>query len=93
MLDGTEEAEVIREAEKLAAHLHQEIRRDGEGVEILGPAPQPVSRLKGKHRWHVTLRGEDHRRLHTLAERALALAEERAGRVRLAVDVDPVSLL
>ena len=92
MLDGSDEATVIAEAEKLAAHLLREVR-GGDGLEVLGPAPQPVSRLKGKHRWHVTLRGGDHRRLHRLAARALALAEERTGRVRLAVDVDPASLL
>ena len=37
------------------------------GREFLGPAPQSMSRLKGKYRWHLTLKGRDHRRLHAVA--------------------------
>ena len=92
MLDGRDEASVIREAERLARQLEHE-KGSAEGVDLLGPAPQPMSRLKGKHRWHVTLRGRDHKLLRALAEKALIMAEGASGQVRLAVDVDPASLL
>lgn len=92
MLDGRVEAQVIREAESLAELLAARVRARGLEVELLGPAPQPLSRLKGRHRWHVTLRGGDRRSLRELAAFGLERGESLRG-TRLAVDVDPVSLL
>jgi len=57
------------------------------------PEPQSMSRLKGKYRWHLTLKGRDHRRLHALAEMVLAHEPNRKDAVRITTDVDPVSLL
>jgi primosomal protein N' (replication factor Y) len=95
LFDGRDEARVVAAAEGTAAVL---LARRGAiplraEVELMGPAPRPFSRLKGKHRWHITLRGTDHRALHDLAEAAL---EHRGGisdTVRMGVDVDPASLL
>jgi primosomal protein N' (replication factor Y) len=91
MFDGPREEAVIEVAEEAAGVLRKETR--GGGVEILGPAPQPLSRLRGKYRWHITLRGPDHRALRRTAGRLLAWSEGRVKSVRIAVDVDPVSLL
>jgi len=93
LFDGKDEAAVIREAETAATRLARRSRDRKLDVELLGPAPQPISRLKGQYRWHITLRGPSARDLHRLAEDALKFAEESAGRVRLAVDVDPASML
>jgi len=94
MFDGKDRDAVERRAEQAAATLQRAIRRQGRAVEILGPAPQPFSRLKGKHRWHVTLRGTDRPALRALALAVLEQAETAAGgAVRTTVDVDPVSLL
>ena len=94
LLDGRSEEKVIREADRLAAYLDRERARSRVLVEFLGPAPQPFSRLKGKHRWHLTLRGKDHRAIRGLAHAALSRPPELSSRtVRVTVDVDPVSLL
>jgi primosomal protein N' (replication factor Y) (superfamily II helicase) len=90
LFDGSNEANVIAEANRKAAFLQQSLR-PGERVDFLGPAPQPLSRLKGKYRWHLTLRGPEHKRLQELSGQALAHETTRG--VRLTVDVDPVSLL
>jgi primosomal protein N' (replication factor Y) len=89
LLDGRDEARVRGRAEEIARILETAIPAGG--VDLLGPAPQPFSRLKGKHRWHLTLRGNDHRRLRALALAVLEMPVQRG--VRLSVDVDPVSLL
>jgi len=95
LFDGRDEARVIAAAEEAARLLVS--RRDAlppeVPLEILGPAPQPFSRLKGKHRWHITLRGSDYRGLHALAKAALERREGVSDGVRMGVDVDPVSLL
>jgi primosomal protein N' (replication factor Y) len=91
LFDGKDAAAVEREAEETARFLQdQPVARR---VDLLGPAPQPLSRLKGKHRWHVTLRGTDRRMLRFLAEAALDRERANPRAVRVAVDVDPVSLL
>ena len=65
-----------------------------EGVELLGPAPQALARLRGRHRWHLLLKAKDAARLRAVARRALEQAEEvRAGGVTVMADVDPVDVL
>lgn len=92
LFDGKEEEAVMKEAEALAARLGARIRADGLKVDLLGPAPQSLSRLKGKYRWHLTLKSNDHRVLNAVGE--LALKEmSPGGGVRLSVDVDPANLL
>ncbi len=93
LFDGKSEQAVIGLAESTADSLELAIADADLDVELLGPAPQPLSRLKGKHRWHLTLRGIGHKDLRSLAERALIAVEGSRGGVRLSVDVDPVSLL
>jgi len=67
---------------------------EGLGIEILGPAPNPLARLKGLERWHLLLRSPSRRGLRQALGRALP--EVRALRLpglHVAVDVDPVQLL
>jgi primosomal protein N' (replication factor Y) len=90
LFDGRDEAAVIRrataEAERLAGR---------KALQLLGPAPMPLSRLKGQFRWHLTLLSAS---AGVLAHELLGVMEraEKArprGRVRIQVDMDPVSML
>lgn len=61
-------------------------------VEILGPAPSPISRLKNQYRWQLLLKGSHG--LHAFCEELLAGLDIKHMRgVRLQVDVDPVSFM
>ena len=90
-LQGNVEARVQAAAERLAGRARELQRRGGEPVEVLGPAPAPIARLRGKHRVHVLLRARQHRPLHALC-RALTEVPLPPG-VELAADVDPVALV
>jgi primosomal protein N' (replication factor Y) len=81
----------VRGAAERAAAVARRIASGGEGVEVLGPAPAPLARVRGKHRWQLLLRSRDHAPLHRVA-RSLQASHEVAG-VQLAIDVDPVALL
>jgi primosomal protein N' (replication factor Y) len=60
---------------------------------VLGPAPPPIERVRGRIRWQILLRGRDVPPLRALARAArTAEAELRRGHVRLVVDVDPYSM-
>src|SRR5207249_7384225 len=72
-ISGREEAAVEGAAEAIAATLRADA--EARGVEILGPAPQMLSRLRGQHRWHLLIRGTAARAVREAAERALDSAE------------------
>ncbi|HET7040293.1 MAG TPA: primosomal protein N' [Gemmatimonadales bacterium] len=64
------------------------------GVELVGPAPAPLARLKGRWRWHFLLRSADRALLGRLTRYVARRAPQSRSRgIRLIVDRDPVSLL
>jgi primosomal protein N' (replication factor Y) len=72
------------EATKISRVLENKIARLGlPEIDLIGPAPAFLSRLRGQHRWHVIVRGKDP---HSLLEGVDFGPGWR-------VDVDPVSLL
>jgi primosomal protein N' (replication factor Y) len=87
---GNSEAKVRGAAERAAARARG-LASGGEPVDVLGPAPAPLAKVRGKHRWQLLLRAREHPPLQRVA-RALQASHEVAG-VQLAVDVDPVALL
>jgi primosomal protein N' (replication factor Y) len=89
-LQGNAEPRVRGAAERLAAAARRLIAR-GEPADVLGPAPAPLAKLRGKHRWQLLLRANDHGPLHRLG-RALQAAHDVSG-VELAIDIDPGALL
>ncbi|MHB1349295.1 MAG: replication restart helicase PriA [Desulfobulbaceae bacterium] len=63
-------------------------------VEILGPAPAPLARIKDRSRWQLLLKSGRPQVLHELCERLLAESGRLCGRgIDLAVDVDPESMM
>jgi primosomal protein N' (replication factor Y) len=66
-----------------------------EQLVILGPAPAPLERIQGRTRWHVLLKSDDRRLLHTLVRKAVdpLRSQSRAAGIRLVVDVDPYDML
>ena len=62
-------------------------------IEVLGPVPAPLPRLRGKHRVQIVIRGSD-----MAAVQAASLKTAEAGRrmgreIQVAVDTDPVNML
>src|SRR5204863_9372652 len=72
-IQGTALAKVEGAAERLAARAREAASR-GERIHVLGPAPAPIARLRGKERLQVLLRADAHAPLHRLAR---ALLSER----------------
>ncbi len=65
-----------------------------EGIQLLGPAPCPISKIKDRYRWRFLIKSQSAAKLSKLsaylAERCPVV---RNADVRLIVDRDPVSLL
>ena len=61
---------------------------------MLGPAPQPLARLRDRHRWHLLLKSGDGRAIRALAARLLDWSDEHVkGSLRVMADVDPIEVL
>jgi primosomal protein N' (replication factor Y) len=76
-------------AEKVAAWLRRaSTERLDAALTVLGPAPCPIMRLKGKWRWHVLAKSAEPRVLG----RVVRAWRSKAHR-EVVVDRDPVSLL
>jgi primosomal protein N' (replication factor Y) len=84
LLSHPNEAGVQREAERLRRYLQREIDSQGTpDMELLGPTPAFLPRVRGRFRWQVILKGDD----------PAALLSRVSLPKGWALDVDPVSLL
>ena len=64
-------------------------------VEILGPAPAPLSKIEGKFRWHLLLRSTDAKKIGQLCKRFTdkppAVINSKA--IEFMIDIDPTNTL
>ncbi len=61
-------------------------------VEVLGPCPAPIEKIKGLWRWHMLLKGGNARALRNAAFRLTVNLEGIKG-LKVDIDIDPVNLL
>jgi primosomal protein N' (replication factor Y) len=95
ILSGTDENQVAEAAEEAAAWLQRLVTvRRLEDMQVIGPAPAPVERIKQRWRWHLLLRTPDSRQLTTVLRYFATRFKvpDRSG-LRLTIDRDPVSLM
>jgi primosomal protein N' (replication factor Y) len=84
-------AEDEREADTIARDLGIEAP-GGEGVEVLGPAPAPLSMLRGRHRRRLLIKVRRDVPVQPILREWLSRVRVPAS-VKVQVDVDPVSFL
>jgi primosomal protein N' (replication factor Y) (superfamily II helicase) len=66
----------------------------GKGTVLLGPAPAPISRLRGQFRFQLLLLSRKREEIRRLAVEGKNAVEEKYGRkCRVIIDVDPVNLM
>jgi primosomal protein N' (replication factor Y) len=92
-IDAESPDECARVAQRLGRVIERHLPPSSYGVRMLGPAKAPVSRVKGRTRWQIVLKGPS----HAAMGRPLAAIEremaELAHSVRVVIDVDPGALL
>ncbi|HEX2217703.1 MAG TPA: primosomal protein N', partial [Gemmatimonadales bacterium] len=91
VVSGEDDALTAGRTAELADWFNALVGRHGLPVAVLGPAPCPLARIKDRWRWHVLLKGQQDvlGRIVRYAARRLP----RAGKTRIVIDRDPVSLL
>jgi primosomal protein N' (replication factor Y) len=91
VVSGEDESAVADAAAAVGHWCGGLVARHRLAVDVLGPAPCALTRIKNRWRWHVLLRG-DSDSLGRVVRYAVTRLPEPAG-VRVIVDRDPVSLL
>lgn len=94
-VEGSEANEVEAQAKKLARALRGNLETNPglrEQIEVLGPAPAPIRKLRNRYRWQLLLKGKPASALRELADAARAFLP-LSRHVRLHIDVDPYSML
>ncbi len=92
-VDGPEESAVKAAATELAGAASAAVTSGALSVEVKGPAPAPVLRIRGRFRYRILLHAKERAALRTVlaAVRARLASLPRAIGVQL--DVDPMQLL
>ena len=106
-IEGAEAAAVAAMAERAALALRSQVKDvqatgiKGAGelstgpMRVLGPAPAPIERLRGRYRWQVVVRSTDTAAMRAaLASMQMQLgARDARGGVFVGIDLDPVNML
>jgi len=86
-LRSKKEENVIKSSGRLAERIKERVRN----ITLMGPAPAPMSKLRGFYRWHILLKTKDID--NTVRELRTAMKGFRkGGGVFVAVDIDPMSM-
>jgi primosomal protein N' (replication factor Y) len=80
-----------------AASLAEAARRSpaaqsGE-VQVLGPAPAPLAKLRGRYHYRILLRAKERRPLRSALLFIVPVRDRMSGRPRVVFDIDPVQMM
>jgi primosomal protein N' (replication factor Y) len=92
LVHGPDLSKVRNDALELRKHL--DLANQDRTSRILGPAPAPLARLKGEHRFQLLIKSTSRRRLREVADAAMrAVAESKTNLRSINLEIDPVSLM
>ncbi len=91
VISGQDERRTVDEAQRVAGWLGELLTTQAVPLSLLGPAPCPITRIKGQWRWHLLVKGAGDQ-IGRLVRYAAPRLEPRGG-CRIVLDRDPVALL
>lgn len=92
-VNAVDEDVARRAAGRIAAHARSTPEVARGKVEILGPAAAPIARLRNRYRFRVFLRAPERPALRRVIAAVYRILGDIDRKVRVAIDVDPVSML
>jgi len=95
-IEGADAGAVAAMAERAAKALRSQVGdMKVDAMRVLGPAPAPIERLRGRYRWQVVVRSAEASAMRAALasmQRQLGDRDARAG-VFVGIDLDPVNML
>ena len=92
-VEGEDAGQTADAARRLGARLATLLPPPESGVRLLGPAPAPIPRLRGRTRWQLLLKAPRHTLLAPLLDQLERDMEALPAAVRVVLDVDPGAML
>ncbi|MCK4463122.1 MAG: primosomal protein N', partial [Candidatus Omnitrophica bacterium] len=77
--------------QKAALNLASALKKNLKDIEVTGPAPAPIARVREYYRWNILLKGKNRSIMSFSLKKALGRIRKPSG-VLMAVDVDPISV-
>jgi primosomal protein N' (replication factor Y) len=92
-VDAGTEQQAREAAEQLAAVAEQHPLVRAQSVDILGPAPAPIERLRGRYRFRFLLRAKQRADLRQVCNAVARRIDQGIAPARATLDIDPFSML
>ena len=94
-MSGIKAQALVQEGEKIVFFLKALVKEFYQlaGTQVLGPTPAPLSRLKNRYRYHILIKGKDHRVMNFMATRVEAFIKDHCKQSKCLIDVDPYTLI
>jgi len=93
LVSAEDEAAALAGAETLARAARAAAEEAGRAVEVLGPAPAPLARLRGRHRVQLLLKGAARGPVRDVARAVQRAAAALPRPVQAQLDLDPTQML
>ena len=92
-IDSESAEQCIRVAKELARVAQRHLPPAAQGMRLLGPAPAPITRIKGRTRWQLVLKAPTHTTMSRTLDAIEKAMAELPPSVRVVIDVDPAAML
>jgi primosomal protein N' (replication factor Y) len=96
-IEATSQKRATKAAEEMGEWGRKLLKKElyGGRIEILGPSPAPLVKLKGKYRYQMLIKGKKVNVLHRFVEEVVGETKKRwpGGGISLTIDVDPISVM
>lgn len=90
---GENESDVQKSACTIAAMIRKVNREKGHKIEVLGPAPSPIDKIKNNYRWQVLIKSNQYENLHGICYQVDASRKVLSGTTKMIIDVDPDNMM
>ncbi|HPZ84715.1 MAG TPA: primosomal protein N', partial [Thermogutta sp.] len=90
--NSSETAEACSREFAASVHTQAEVAGLTDKIRIVGPAPAPLAKLRGKYRYHLQVMARDYPQLLSVISTAQKTCRAPSG-VTWTIDVDPIDML
>lgn len=87
------QAESSAEILRLRADQLRDTRKDYAAIQVLGPAPAPLAKLRGKFRFHALIKSDDPKILRAFCHQLLSDSTWLPSGCKASIDIDPINML
>lgn len=93
LVAGEDEKEAEAEIINIGEFLKEKQKESSDIIEILGPAPSPIHKIKNKFRYRILLKVKKSERIHSSLEEICKAHEKSGMKNNLSIDINPNNML